>query len=115
MFDPSKYEEIKGTEDCEYYLSLLEIGFERATEFKEKNSGRSAAAAIVELSGGKPPFRTCEYRPLVFGQKDGGAVNYFLSDRLGSTSERRSGDELPKRCSHGSNDPYIVLESAQKY
>jgi len=33
-FDKSRYEEIQGTEDCGYYLELLEQGFRKATEFK---------------------------------------------------------------------------------
>lgn len=33
-FDPKRYEEIKGTEDCSYYLELLEQGFKKASEFK---------------------------------------------------------------------------------
>lgn len=34
-FDREKYERIKGTKDCEYYLELLEKGFERASRFKK--------------------------------------------------------------------------------
>lgn len=33
-FDPKRYEQIKGTEDCSYYLELLEQGFKKASEFK---------------------------------------------------------------------------------
>lgn len=33
-FDEKRYEEIKGTEDCSYYLELLEQGFKKAYEFK---------------------------------------------------------------------------------
>ncbi|WP_321438180.1 hypothetical protein [uncultured Bacteroides sp.] len=34
-FDRNRYEKIKGTEDCSYYLELLEEGFKKASEFKE--------------------------------------------------------------------------------
>ena len=34
-FDKNRYEKIKGTEDCSYYLELLEEGFKKASEFKE--------------------------------------------------------------------------------
>jgi hypothetical protein len=34
-FDPERYEKIKGSPDCEYYLELLENGFRRASKFKE--------------------------------------------------------------------------------
>jgi hypothetical protein len=33
-FDQKRYEQIKGTEDCSYYLELLEQGFKKASEFK---------------------------------------------------------------------------------
>lgn len=33
-FDIHRYEKIKGTEDCSYYLELLEQGFKKASEFK---------------------------------------------------------------------------------
>lgn len=33
-FDKSRYEKIRGTEDCSYYLELLERGFRKASEFK---------------------------------------------------------------------------------
>lgn len=33
-FNKAKYEEIKGTEDCNYYLELLECGFKRVSKFK---------------------------------------------------------------------------------
>jgi len=33
-FDQNRYEQIKGTEDCSYYLELLEQGFKKASEFK---------------------------------------------------------------------------------
>ena len=33
-FEPKKYEKIKGTEDCNYYLELLENGFKKASELK---------------------------------------------------------------------------------
>ncbi len=33
-FDPKRYEQIKGTGDCSYYLELLEQGFKKASEFK---------------------------------------------------------------------------------
>ncbi|ASE62553.1 hypothetical protein CEQ15_14140 [Chryseobacterium indologenes] len=33
-FDEKKYEKIKGTEDCGYYLELLEQGFRKASVFK---------------------------------------------------------------------------------
>lgn len=33
-FDQERYEQIKGTEDCSYYLELLEQGFKKASEFK---------------------------------------------------------------------------------
>jgi len=32
-FDQKRYEQIKGTEDCSYYLELLEQGFKKASEF----------------------------------------------------------------------------------
>jgi hypothetical protein len=35
IFDRERYEQIKGTEDCEYYLELLIKGFRKASEFKE--------------------------------------------------------------------------------
>jgi hypothetical protein len=34
-FDKKKYDKIKGTENCEYYLELLEKGFREASEFKD--------------------------------------------------------------------------------
>lgn len=34
-FDRTRYEQIKGTSDCSYYLELLEEGFKKAAEFKE--------------------------------------------------------------------------------
>lgn len=34
-FDRNRYEQIKGTSDCSYYLELLEEGFKKASEFKE--------------------------------------------------------------------------------
>lgn len=34
-FDRTRYEQIKGTSDCSYYLELLEEGFKKASEFKE--------------------------------------------------------------------------------
>ncbi|HFG0566529.1 TPA: hypothetical protein ACGFUW_002311 [Flavobacterium psychrophilum] len=34
-FDRNRYEKTKGTEDCSYYLELLEQGFKKASEFKE--------------------------------------------------------------------------------
>jgi len=34
-FDRNRYEKMKGTEDCSYYLELLEEGFKKASEFKE--------------------------------------------------------------------------------
>lgn len=34
-FDRTRYEKIKGTSDCSYYLELLEAGFKKASEFKE--------------------------------------------------------------------------------
>lgn len=34
-FDKNRYEKIKGTSDCSYYLELLEKGFKKASEFKE--------------------------------------------------------------------------------
>lgn len=34
-FNKQRYEKIKGTLDCEYYLELLEKGFKKASEFKE--------------------------------------------------------------------------------
>lgn len=34
-FDRNRYEKIKGTSDCSYYLELLEQGFEKASEFRE--------------------------------------------------------------------------------
>jgi hypothetical protein len=33
-FDKEKYEKIKGTAACEYYLELFETGFKKASEFK---------------------------------------------------------------------------------
>jgi hypothetical protein len=33
-FDKSRYEKIRGTEDCSYYLELLELGFKKASSFK---------------------------------------------------------------------------------
>ncbi|MBP1629819.1 MAG: hypothetical protein H6Q15_712 [Bacteroidetes bacterium] len=33
-FDRNRYEKIKGTEDCNYYLELLEQGFKKASEYK---------------------------------------------------------------------------------
>lgn len=33
-FDQKRYEQIKGTDDCSYYLELLEQGFKKASEFK---------------------------------------------------------------------------------
>lgn len=33
-FNKKRYEQIKGTEDCSYYLELLEQGFKKASEFK---------------------------------------------------------------------------------
>lgn len=33
-FDRNRYESIKGTEDCGYYLAMLEAGFKKASEFK---------------------------------------------------------------------------------
>ncbi|MBF0598289.1 hypothetical protein [Faecalibacter rhinopitheci] len=33
-FDENRYEQIKGTEDCSYYLELLEQGFKKVSEFK---------------------------------------------------------------------------------
>lgn len=33
-YDQKRYEQIKGTEDCSYYLELLEQGFKKASEFK---------------------------------------------------------------------------------
>lgn len=33
-FDEKRYDEIKGTEDCSYYLELLKLGFKKAYEFK---------------------------------------------------------------------------------
>ena len=33
-FDRNRYEKIKGTEDCSYYLELLEQGFKKASEYK---------------------------------------------------------------------------------
>jgi hypothetical protein len=34
-FDRNRYEQIKGTSDCSYYLELLEQGFIKASEYKE--------------------------------------------------------------------------------
>lgn len=34
-FDKNRYEKIKGTSDCSYYLELLEEGFKKASDFKE--------------------------------------------------------------------------------
>jgi len=34
-FEKNRYEQIKGTSDCSYYLELLEKGFKKASEFKE--------------------------------------------------------------------------------
>jgi len=34
-FDRNRYEKIKGTEDCSYYLELLEQGFKKASEFND--------------------------------------------------------------------------------
>lgn len=34
-FDKARYEKIKGTVDCEYYVELLEVGFRKASQFKE--------------------------------------------------------------------------------
>ena len=34
-FDRTRYEKIKGTSDCSYYLELLEKGFKKASEYKE--------------------------------------------------------------------------------
>lgn len=34
-FEINRYEKIKGTSDCSYYLELLEKGFKKAAEFKE--------------------------------------------------------------------------------
>lgn len=34
-FDRTRYDLIKGTEDCSYYLELFEQGFKKASEFKE--------------------------------------------------------------------------------
>lgn len=34
-FDKARYEKTKGTADCEYYLELMEEGFEKASRFKE--------------------------------------------------------------------------------
>lgn len=34
-FDKARYEQIKGTDDCEYYLEMFEKGFKKASEFKE--------------------------------------------------------------------------------
>lgn len=33
-FDQKRYEKIKGTEDCSYYLEILEQGFRKAATFK---------------------------------------------------------------------------------
>lgn len=33
-FDKKRYEKIKGTDNCEYYLEILENGFEKALEFQ---------------------------------------------------------------------------------
>lgn len=33
-FDMQRYEQIKGTDDCSYYLEVLEQGFRKASEFK---------------------------------------------------------------------------------
>jgi len=33
-FDMKRYEQIKGTDDCSYYLEVLEQGFRKAAEFK---------------------------------------------------------------------------------
>ena len=33
-FDQKRYEKIKGTEDCSYYLEMLEQGFRKAAAFK---------------------------------------------------------------------------------
>ncbi len=35
LFDQKRYEQIKGTEDCEYYLEMFEEGFHKAVEFKK--------------------------------------------------------------------------------
>lgn len=35
LFDQGKYEKIKGTSDCGYYLELLEEGFKKASKYKE--------------------------------------------------------------------------------
>jgi len=35
VFDQGRYEQIKGTEDCSYYLEIFEEGFRRAAEFKK--------------------------------------------------------------------------------
>jgi hypothetical protein len=34
-FDDKKYEQIKGTSDCEYYLEMFGEGFQKASKFKE--------------------------------------------------------------------------------
>lgn len=34
QFEPMRYEQIKGTDDCSYYLEVLEQGFRKAAEFK---------------------------------------------------------------------------------
>lgn len=34
LFDKEKYESIKGSDDCSYYLDLFESGFKKASEFK---------------------------------------------------------------------------------
>ncbi len=34
-FEKNRYEQIKGTSDCSYYLELLEKAFKKASEFKE--------------------------------------------------------------------------------
>lgn len=34
-FDRERYNLLKGTDDCEYYLELLEAGYRKAAEFKE--------------------------------------------------------------------------------
>lgn len=33
-FDRARYEKVKGTRDCSYYLELLELGFKKASKFE---------------------------------------------------------------------------------
>lgn len=53
-FELARYESVKGTENCEYYLELFEVGFRRASHFK--------SIPEVELIGLLEKFRNAGYR-----------------------------------------------------